>query len=85
MTMTKSVMSVGLLAASLILFATAASAQSSCATDFNGDGVTDEADVAILQGLLGAQQGDEGFNPAVDLNGDGLVSVEDYGILLSCN
>ncbi|MBW2500352.1 MAG: hypothetical protein JRF61_23975 [Deltaproteobacteria bacterium] len=75
----------GLLALSLMLFASAGFAQDSCATDFNGDGVTDEADVEIFQGTLGKQAGDEGFVAAADLDGDGTVTSADYAIFLSCN
>jgi hypothetical protein len=75
----------GLLALSLMLFASAAFAQDSCATDFNGDGVTDESDVEIFQGTLGKQEGDEGFVAAADLDGDGSVTSADYAIFLSCN
>lgn len=71
---------------SLLVFATAAQAQQqSCETDFNGDGVTDEADVEILRSVLGAQASDEGYLARVDLNGDGAITIADYGILLGCN
>lgn len=71
---------------SLLVFATAAQAQQqSCETDFNDDGVTDEADVEILRSVLGAQSSDAGYLARVDLNGDGVISIADYGILLGCN
>jgi Dockerin type I domain len=56
-----------------------------CNTDLNGDGATDEADVAIFQGTLGKSAGDEGYVSAADLNGDGTVTAADYAIFLSCN
>ena len=74
-----------LLAASLVLFAGASFAENACETDFNGDGVTDEADVEIFQSVLGSQESDEGFLAAADLDGDGSVTAADYGIFLSCN
>ena len=49
----------GLFAAALF-YGFTASAANSCQTDLNGDGVTNEADVKILQSSLGKSQGDEG-------------------------
>lgn len=68
-----------------MFFGFSASAQSSCQTDLNGDGVTDEADVAIFQSSLGKGAGDEGYVAAADLDGSGTVTSVDYGIFLSCN
>ena len=74
-----------ILAASMVLFAGSATAQSCGNTDFNGDGVTDPTDVEIFQGTLGSQEGDDNYLAAADLDGDGAVTAADYGILLSCN
>jgi hypothetical protein len=73
-----------LIMASLVLFAGTAMA-GDCNTDLNGDGATNEADVAIFQGALGKSAGEEGFVAGADLNGDGTVTAADYGIFLSCN
>lgn len=75
----------GLLSLGLALCAGAAMAENSCATDFNGDGVTNEADVAILQSTLGKSAGDAGYVAAADLDGDGAVTAQDYSIMLACN
>lgn len=56
-----------------------------CNTDLNGDGTTDDADVAIFQATLGKSAGDEGYAAGADLNGDGTVTAADYAIFLSCN
>jgi hypothetical protein len=68
-----------------VFFAGAAFAGDSCNTDYNGDNVTDDADVAILQAALGTSSGDDGFVAQADHDGDGFITVEDYGILLGCN
>lgn len=73
-----------LLAGSALLFAVSASAQNACATDFNGDGATNAADVEIFKSYMGATDDTSGFDPAVDLDGDGEVGLKDYNILLSC-
>ena len=75
----------GLVAACAVFFAGAAFAGDSCNTDYNGDNVTDDADVAILQAALGTSGGDDGFVAQADHDGDGFITVEDYGILLGCN
>jgi hypothetical protein len=75
----------GLLAAGLVLFATASFADNSCDTDFNDDGITDAADVEVLRAALGANAGDENYNAQADINGDGLVSTLDYGLMLECS
>ena len=80
----RKLLSGGLFAAAL-LYGFTAGAENSCKTDFNGDGVTNEADVAILQSTLGKSQGDKGFVAAADLDGSGSVTTADYGIFLSCN
>ena len=70
----RKLLSGGLFAAA-ILFGFTATAENSCQTDFNGDGVTNEADVAILQSTLGKSQSDEGFVAAADLDGSGTVKI----------
>lgn len=80
----RKLLSGGLFAAALF-YGFTASAENSCQTDLNGDGVTNEADVAILQSSLGKSQGDEGYVAAADLDGSGSVTTADYGIFLSCN
>jgi len=57
-------------------FAVAAVAPSvPCAGDFNGDGVRDAADLAVLLGAWGGTGG--------DLNGDGTTDAADLGAFLS--
>lgn len=75
----------GLVAAGLVLFAGVSFAQDACDTDFNGDGVTDAADVEIFQSALGSSAGDDTYVAQADLDGDGEVNTIDYGIMLSCN
>jgi len=74
-----------IVAAAFLISAGTAQAQDSCATDFDGNGVTDADDVAVMQSAMGTGDGDEGYIAAADLNGDGTVSMADYAILLSCN
>jgi hypothetical protein len=81
----RKLLSGGLFAAALIFTGFTASAENSCQTDLNGDGVTNEADVEIFQSTLGKAQGDEGYVAAADLDGSGTVTAADYGIFLSCN
>lgn len=77
--------SLGVLLLFVGLSATAQSAENSCDTDFNGDGLIDELDVAILQSSLGKSEGDEGYLAIADLDGTGTVTVADYGLMLSCS
>lgn len=76
-----------LIAASTLSLATAAFAQDACpaSTDINGDGVTDSADVEVLQEALGKLEGEDGYVPSADLNGDGYITTLDYAVMLSCN
>lgn len=60
-----------------------ASAQS-CQTDFDGNGVTDEADFEILRAHFGAIEGDETYSAAVDLDGDGEIGLGDLNVFNSC-
>ncbi len=75
----------GLVTAGLVFFASASFAQNACDTDFNGDGTTDAADVAVFQSALGSSEGDDNYLAQADLDGDGEVNTIDYGIMLSCN
>lgn len=52
-------------------------ATSPCPTDFNGDGVTDGADLATLLSVWGQN------SPLADLNGDGVVDGADLAALLA--
>ena len=80
------VLGAALLMGSLVLLASgSASADISCATDFNGDGVTDEADFEILKSQLGVNDDIEGYSPLVDLNDDGLIDFDDVAIFTDCN
>ena len=75
-----------LIATSTLFLAQAALAQDACpVTDLNGDGVTDGADVEVLQGALGSSEGDSNFVAAADLNGDGSVTTLDYSVMADCN
>jgi hypothetical protein len=75
-----------LLMGSLVLLASGtASADVSCETDFNGDGVTNEADFEILKSQMGATEDHEGYWPAVDLDGDGQVGLSDLNVFLNCD
>ena len=82
--MTK-VLGATLLVGSLILFAGGSSADVSCETDFNGDGVTNETDLEILKSYLGANEDLEGYTPVVDLNADGEVDLADFTAFMDCN
>jgi len=79
------VLGASLLAGSLILFAGATSASATCETDFNGDGVTDEADFEILKSSFGSVDYGDDFPVAVDLNADGAIDLADYNIFVDCN
>ena len=74
-----------LLAASLIFFASAFSANASCDTDFNGDGVTDELDFEIFKSQFGSFDDGDSFAVAADLNADGTVDLDDFNIFLECS
>lgn len=75
----------GLFALILALQASGVNAANSCATDLNGDGVTNEADAQIFQSTLGKSSGEAGFIAAADFDGDGSVTPADFAIFLSCN
>ncbi|MCZ6552655.1 MAG: hypothetical protein O7A67_02520 [SAR324 cluster bacterium] len=47
------------------------------ACDYNGDGACDKADLDILMGAYGTQEGDPGFVAAADHDGDGAISMVD--------
>lgn len=71
--------------AAFLFSGSSVSANESCVWDFNGDGLKDEADAAILHAALGTAEGEEGYNPVVDMDGSGTITTADYGIFLSCN
>jgi len=73
-----------LCAAGLLLAAGSAQAQEACDTDYNGDGMTNSADVEVFQAALGSQAGEEGYLAQADHDGDGQVTTLDYGVLLDC-
>ncbi len=74
-----------LLTLTLTFLTGAASANISCDTDFNGDGVTDEIDFEILKNYIGATDETEGYTPIVDLNADGRIDMADLNAFLGCN
>lgn len=74
-----------LVAAGIVLFASASFADNHCDTDYNGDGQTDVQDFEIFEATVGSTDGDDNFVQQADHNGDGSVTVVDYGIFLSCN
>ena len=45
--------------------------------DYNGDDMTDLRDFAILAGVFGMSEGDEGWNTAYDITGDSKVTSRD--------
>lgn len=53
-----------------------------CNTDFDGDGDTDDADLALFQAAMGASDGDANFNAACDCNRDGVVGAPDFACVL---
>ena len=61
----------------LLLAASAASA--AAPGDYNGDGLVDDADKAIILALAanGSAAGDADFLPAADHDGDGTISMVD--------
>ena len=73
------------LSACLFLLSGTAIAQGVCETDYNGDGVSDAADVEIFRSALGSAVGDDEYFSAADLDGDGAVTSADYAILLACS
>ena len=53
------------------------------AGDVNVDGRVDCADVTIVRGSLGKNNGDPGFVAAADINRDNVVDQTDLNIVLS--
>lgn len=51
--------------------------------DFNGDGITDVLDLAILARAFGATPASPNWNSAADLNGDGVVDEADLAMFLA--
>ena len=70
--------------ATIILFGFGASAYEACETDFNRDGVTNDADFEFLKSYLGATQEDDLFDSVVDLDSDGEIGTGDLVLFLSC-
>ena len=81
--MTK-VLGTTLLMGSLVLFASGSASAGSCETDFNGDGVTNEADFEILKSHMGGNDDYDDFSPAVDLNDDGEIDLADLNVYIGC-
>ena len=79
------VLGAALLMGSLMLFATGSASADVCsATDFNGDGVTDDTDYEIFKSYFGANEDLEGYSPVVDLNDDGQIDFADLSIFTDC-
>lgn len=74
-----------LVSATLLLLSGTAFAQGVCEGDYNGDGVTDAADVEIFRSALGSVEGDKEYFRAADIDGDGAVTSADYAIFLACS
>ena len=51
--------------------------------DFNGDGITDVLDLAILVRAFGSSPSNAHWNPAADLTGDGVVDDLDLALFLA--
>ena len=81
--MTK-VLGTTLLIGSLVLLASGSASADACATDFNGDGVTNEADFEIFKSQFGNNEDWGDFAPAFDLNDDGEIDLLDFNIYISC-
>lgn len=72
------------IALGLALFASAANADTVCDTDYNGDGVTNDADAEIFQSALGSQEGDENYFEQADHDANGVITATDFAVFLSC-
>lgn len=48
--------------------------------DFNGDGLCNEEDFAILIAAFGTTEADARWDPRCDLNGDGRVDIQDFNL-----
>ena len=80
------VLAAALLMGSVVLLTSSnVSADISCDTDFNGDGVTNETDFEILKSYMGGNEDLEGYTPIVDLNDDGQIDLADLNLFLNCN
>ena len=51
--------------------------------DFNGDGITDVLDIAMIARAFGSTPSNPYWNPAADLNGDGVVDDTDLNLFLA--
>jgi hypothetical protein len=47
----------------------------------NGDGEVDIADIVIVAGLFGTEQGEPKWNPITDLNNDKVIDIADIVIV----
>jgi hypothetical protein len=54
-----------------------------CDADFNGNGVVDSNDAAVLFGAFGAALNDPGYSPEIDLNGNEVIDSNDASVLFS--
>lgn len=45
--------------------------------DFNGNGIVDSADIALIARAFGGRQGDQGWNPVLDINRDSRIDMVD--------
>ncbi|MHA7838980.1 MAG: dockerin type I domain-containing protein [bacterium] len=83
------VLGAAVLAASVLLLGggmSASAAEGACGlTDFNSDGVTNEADLEILKSYMGATEDDEFYEAVVDLDADGEIGLGDFNLFLSCS
>jgi len=68
----------------LALFALTANADTVCDTDYNGDGVTNEADAEIFQSALGSQEGDDNYFEQADHDANGVITATDFAVFVSC-
>ena len=67
-----------LLALGLMLAAPAA-----FASDVNGDGTVDAADVELARGAVNTSAGDADYIEAADVDGDGVVSLADLNAIIN--
>ena len=67
-----------LLALSLLLAAPAA-----FASDVNGDGTVDAADVELARGAVNTTAGDADYIAEADVDGDGVVSLADLNAIIN--
>ncbi len=81
----RAIIAITLLAVGTVIFATSATAQSSCDdVDLNGDGAIDDDDVELFVALLGLSVGDVGYVAGADMDGSGSITPIDFKKFLSC-